>query len=68
MELDYKKLGFKCGLEIHQELDTGKLFCSCSSALAEKDECARIRRKLRPVAGETGDVDVTALFESARKR
>ncbi len=68
MELDYKKLGFKCGLEIHQELDTGKLFCSCSSALAEKDECIQVRRKLRPVAGETGDVDVTALFESARKR
>jgi len=68
MKLDYKKLGFKCGLEIHQELDTGKLFCSCSSALAEKDECSQIRRKLRPVAGETGNVDVTALFESARKR
>ena len=68
MGLDYKKLGFKCGLEIHQELDTGKLFCSCSSALAEKDECIQVRRKLRPVAGETGDVDVTALFESARKR
>ncbi len=68
MELDYRKLGFKCGLEIHQELDTGKLFCSCSSALAEKDEFTQIRRKLRPVAGETGDVDATALFESARKR
>ncbi len=68
MGLDYKKLGFKCGLEIHQELDTGKLFCSCSSALAEKGEITTIKRTLRPVAGETGCVDATALFESERKR
>ena len=26
--MEYSKLGFKCGLEIHQQLDTGKLFCS----------------------------------------
>lgn len=25
-EIDYKKVGFKSGLEIHQQLDTWKLF------------------------------------------
>ena len=26
MNLDYKKLGFKCGIEIHQQLEGKKLF------------------------------------------
>ncbi|MBW6462272.1 MAG: Glu-tRNA(Gln) amidotransferase subunit GatE [DPANN group archaeon] len=68
MDIDYKAIGFKCGLEIHQALDTGKLFCSCSSALNEKIEFTEIKRHLRPVAGETGTVDASALFESLRKR
>ena len=29
----YDKLGFKSGLEIHQQLDTHKLFCNCPSVL-----------------------------------
>jgi len=33
MEVDYKELGFKAGLEIHQQLDTSKLFCNCPSIL-----------------------------------
>lgn len=28
----------KIGIEIHQRLDTCKLFCSCPSALAPEDE------------------------------
>ena len=32
--LDPQSLGFMCGLEIHQQLDTGKLFCSCPSNIA----------------------------------
>ncbi|MBM3228613.1 hypothetical protein FJZ20_01895, partial [Candidatus Pacearchaeota archaeon] len=28
---DYKKLGLKCGLEIHQQLNSRKLFCNCPS-------------------------------------
>jgi glutamyl-tRNA(Gln) amidotransferase subunit E len=35
--MDYGKLGLKCGLEIHQQLDTSKLFCNCPSLL-RKDE------------------------------
>ena len=29
IKMDYKKLGFKCGLEIHQQLEGKKLFCAC---------------------------------------
>lgn len=36
----------KCGLEIHQRLDTGKLFCRCSSILADAGgEGQKDRRK-----------------------
>ncbi|MDY6773736.1 MAG: hypothetical protein SVS85_00925, partial [Candidatus Nanohaloarchaea archaeon] len=29
-DTDYEDLGFRCGIEIHQQLDTStKLFCSC---------------------------------------
>ena len=34
---DYEKLGLACGLEIHQQLDTGKLFCNCKSLLIKED-------------------------------
>ena len=33
-KFDYEKLGLKCGLEIHQQLDTEmKLFCRCPAEL-----------------------------------
>ena len=58
--MDYKKLGFKCGLEIHQRLNSHKLFCSCPSALRDDPPDIIIKRKLRAVAGETGMVDIAA--------
>ena len=36
MNIDYKKLGFKCGIEIHQQLETHKLFCNCPSVVNDK--------------------------------
>jgi len=63
-----KNLGFKAGIEIHQRLDTHKLFCSCSSNLSEEEPINIIERTLRPVAGETGKIDEAALFESTRER
>jgi len=30
---NYKEIGLKAGLEIHQQLDTNKLFCECPSVL-----------------------------------
>lgn len=62
-DLDYKKLGFKCGLEIHQQLETHKLFCNCPSIVHDSNPNIKIKRKLRAVAGETGKVDAAAAYE-----
>ena len=66
--MDYKKLGLKCGLEIHQQLDTAKLFCSCQSNLRDDKPDILVKRKLRAVAGETGDIDVAALMEMMKNK
>ncbi len=52
---------FKIGFEIHQRLDTRKLFCGCPS-ISGVDE-VMFTRRLRPVASETGEIDKAALFE-----
>ena len=62
-KLDYEKLGLLVGLEIHQELDTHKLFCSCPSALRDDAPDLIVKRKLRTSAGETGEIDIAALHE-----
>lgn len=51
-----------CGIEIHQQLDTKKLFCSCSSRLSDDGKGAYYRR-LRPTSGETGEMDRAALVQ-----
>lgn len=67
--IDYQKLGFKCGIEIHQQLETHKLFCSCPSLVNDPNQPdIIIKRKIRAVAGETGEVDKAAAFEKARGR
>lgn len=67
MKPDYQKLGFKAGLEIHQQLDTRKLFCRCPSRLDETDDSdVGFARVLRPTASELGEVDQAAV-EEARK-
>jgi len=60
----------KCGLEIHQRLDTGKLFCRCSSALAGADRKPDygLKRKLRASAGEMGELDIAARTEQEKER
>ncbi len=65
--MNYKKLGFKCGIEVHQRLDTKKLFCNCSSSMQEEPE-DEVVRKLRVVPGETGEMDPAALYEFLRDR
>jgi glutamyl-tRNA(Gln) amidotransferase subunit E len=67
MSMDYKAIGFKAGLEIHQQLKTHKLFCKCPSGMAE-DADYSFERVLRPTQSELGDVDRAALEESSRKR
>ena len=64
-QFDYKKLGLKCGLEIHQQLDTEKkLFCRCPTKLqGTREPDFTINRKMRPVLGEMGTYDKAMLTE-----
>lgn len=68
MSLDYKKLGLKVGLEIHQQLFGRKLFCNCPAEINDNPPDAVIERTLRAVAGEQGAVDVAAAQETKRQR
>ncbi len=68
MELDYEKIGLKCGLEIHQQLDSKKLFCNCSSLLRQDEPGFIVKRKLHAVAGESGVVDEAAAYEVSREK
>ncbi len=54
----------KSGIEIHQQLNTNKLFCSCSSILRQDEPDFKITRKLHAVAGEGGEVDAAAKHEA----
>ncbi len=67
-DFDYQKLKFKSGLEIHQQLDTKKLFCNCPSVLRSDEPDYIIQRRLHPVAGELGEVDVAAEYQSSLKK
>jgi glutamyl-tRNA(Gln) amidotransferase subunit E len=67
MSMDYNAIGFKAGLEIHQQLQTHKLFCQCQSIISENPEYS-FERLLRPTQSELGDVDRAALEEATRKR
>lgn len=62
---DYEELGLKCGLEIHQQLDTEtKLFCRCPSKLqGTRVPDFNTIRYMRPVLGEMGTFDKAMLTE-----
>jgi glutamyl-tRNA(Gln) amidotransferase subunit E len=63
---DYARLGFKCGLEVHQQLKTEKkLFCHCPAGRYHDhaDYDAEIVRHMRPTLSELGEYDGTALME-----
>ena len=66
--MNYKELDFKCGLEIHQQLETHKLFCNCPSIVRDESPDIKIVRKLRAVAGETGETDLAALHEKRKDK
>lgn len=62
--IDYKETGLKCGLEIHQQLNTGKLFCTCPCEITSNENLnKKIERKLRFSLSETGEIDKAALNE-----
>jgi Glu-tRNA(Gln) amidotransferase subunit E-like FAD-binding protein len=66
--MDYKKLGFKAGIEIHQQLDGNKLFCDCPCIVHDKNPDVFFERKLRAIAGELGKIDKAAQVEMKKDR
>ena len=65
--MDYEELGFKCGIEIHQQLDTDrKLFCHCPVDLVDENASGKFSRYLNAVAGESGETDEAAEQASAK--
>jgi len=65
--MDYEKIGLKSGIEIHQQLDTDKLFCRCPSIL-RKEPGKLIKRKLNIAKGEQGEIDEAVKYEVSRDR
>ena len=62
----WEGLGFKCGLEVHQQLKTEKkLFCRCHAGRYHDFNVydAEIVRHMRPTLSELGGYDGTALME-----
>ena len=72
--LDPAALGFMCGLEIHQQLATGKLHSRQPSILFEdgieeiEGRWPSAQRRLRAARGEGGRIDIAARFEQRRNR
>ncbi len=64
--MDYQKIGFKCGLEIHQQIEGKKLFCDCPTEIKDGKPDFEFKRKLRISAGESGKIDIAALAEQAK--
>lgn len=66
---DYQEIGFKSGLEIHQQLlTTKKLFCRCPAGKYSEVYDAEIIRHMRPTLSELGEYDGTALMEFKTKK
>ncbi len=67
----YDRIGFKSGLEVHQQLLTKeKLFCHCPAGIYNKSEDydAEVVRHMRPTLSELGEYDGTALMEFKTKK
>lgn len=67
----YEAMGFRCGLEVHQQLKTDqKLFCRCPAGCYQNGESydAQLVRHMRPTLSELGEYDGTALMEFKTKK
>jgi glutamyl-tRNA(Gln) amidotransferase subunit E len=66
---DYAEIGFKSGLEVHQQLLTErKLFCRCPAGMYNHQYHSEILRHMRPTLSELGEYDGTALMEFKTKK
>jgi len=66
---DYALIGFKGGLEVHQQLLTDKkLFCRCPAGHYSEKYNSEILRHMRPTLSELGEYDGTALMEFKTKK
>ena len=67
-EFKIDEVGLKVGLEIHQQLDTGKkLFCGCKT-IEDDEYTSKFSRKLRATKSELGKIDPAALFEDTKSK
>lgn len=60
--------GLKVGLEIHQQLAGKKLFCNCPAEICDEQPNLVIKRELRAVTGETGEVDIAVSHEKKKQK
>lgn len=66
---EWKRLGFRCGLEIHHQVRTEKkLFCHCPAGRYSDEWHAEVLRHMRPTLSELGEYDGTALMEFKTKK
>ena len=67
-EFKIDEIGLKVGLEIHQQLDTGKkLFCNCK-IVEDGEYTNKFSRNLRATKSELGKIDPAALFEDTKSK
>lgn len=66
---DYERVGFKSGLEVHQQLLTEKkLFCRDPAGIYTDKFNTELLRHMRPTLSELGEYDGTALMEFKTKK
>jgi glutamyl-tRNA(Gln) amidotransferase subunit E len=62
--IDYKEIGLRVGLEVHQQLLTEKkMFCKCPAGRYTRTHDGAVLRHMRPTLSELGEYDGTALME-----
>src|ERR1700758_5126695 len=68
LPFDPESSQLRVGLEIHQQLGTGrKLFCPCPIVKSEELPLS-FERRLRPTQSELGQIDPAAVFEFNKGR
>lgn len=66
--MDYSDINFKSGIEVHQQISSKKLFCSCSTDFKEEKQQIEFTRKLKASKSEIGEIDTAAKFEELKNR